>query len=112
MQRPFRNTIESFEIQERKRFEYFLEKAKDLNIKNLEKAIKEAMKGPRVMQTLERMANKNVKKPLTVQGKWFIKKTRSAQIECTERISPMCLKKFLSASQDTVCIRCRSIIKK
>ncbi len=108
MKRHFQNGIEAFEIQEKKRFDYFVTKAESLGIPNAQQVVKELINNPRITQLISRMAGKNC----ASQNKWFTKKTRSAQIECTERISPMCLGKFLSASQDTVCIRCRSIIKK
>ena len=100
---------------------HYVEHAIRLGIKNPEKTVKKLIienryTAGRILQSLERMSPIRKEeerlrqielKTLEKNKAYYTMKRKSEIIDCTARISPMCLRRFVKTSDETVCVKCK-----
>ena len=97
--------------------EYFIEYATSIGVKQPSKTVKKVLKDESYMtknvyKILREHAKQNMKKTIDIEKgqPYYKKKIKAEIIECTARISPLCLKRFVKTSEKTVCVKCKIML--
>lgn len=100
----------------RRRFAYYVEFAIELGLEKPENAVKLALKKERnerkrIWETLRKLANKPKRKRTPkIKRKPSEIKALKKIVECTARINPLCLRRFVSLGEE-VCVKCKNTHK-
>ena len=91
---------------------YYVEHAITLGVKDPEKTVRKLIiqnryTAGRILQQLKKLLPKEKMSKQEKGQPYFKRKRKSEIIECTARTSPLCLRRFVKTSEETVCLKCK-----